>query len=124
MNAPTHIDPATGSIDDVLHWLINGTRDQRFVDDIFAEMCVRIQRTGIPLKRSTLHLLIQHPQWLGARMLWADGMRTAEMSRVDFEVRETSQYIGSPANEMFEGATEVREDLERDPALGRKHAVF
>jgi adenylate cyclase len=123
MNAPPNIDPATAD-NDVVHWLTNGTRDQRFVDDIFAEMCVRIQRTGIPLKRSTLHLLIQHPQWLGARMLWADGMRTAEMSRVDFDVRERSEYIGSPANEMFEGATEVRENLERDPALGRKHAVF
>ena len=57
-------------------------------------------------------------------MLWADGVQTAEMSRVDFDVRERSEYIGSPANEMFEGAIEVRENLEGDPALGRKHAVF
>jgi adenylate cyclase len=56
-------------------------------------------------------------------MLWTEGMREAELSRVDFDVRERSEYIGSPANEIHDGASEVRENLERDPALGRKHAV-
>jgi len=110
--------------DGVVHWLINGTRDQRFIDNIFAEMCNRIQQTGIPLKRSTLHVLIQHPQWLGARFMWADGMREAEINRVDFDVRGRSEFIGSPANEIHDGATEVRENLERDPAMGRRHAVY
>ncbi|MCK1397523.1 adenylate/guanylate cyclase domain-containing protein [Bradyrhizobium sp. 4] len=115
--------PATLS-DGVVDWLINGTRDERFVDKIFAEMCIRLQQAGIPLARSTVHVLIQHPQWLGARFMWADGMREAEIARVDYDVRERSEYIGSPANEMFDGATEVRENLEQDPALGRKHALY
>jgi adenylate cyclase len=123
MNAPNSNPPATLS-DGVVHWLTNGTRDERFIDNIFAEMCNRLQQVGIPLKRSTLHVLIQHPQWLGARFMWSDGMREAEISRVDFDVRERSEYIGSPANEMQEGATEVRENLERDPALGRNHALY
>ncbi|MCK1325144.1 MULTISPECIES: adenylate/guanylate cyclase domain-containing protein [unclassified Bradyrhizobium] len=110
--------------DGVVDWLINGTRDQRFIDNIFAEMCIRLQQAGIPLARSTLHVLIQHPQWLGARFMWADGMREAEIARVDHDVRERSEYIGSPANEMFDGATELRENLEQDPALGRKHALY
>ncbi|MGY3361362.1 adenylate cyclase [Bradyrhizobium sp. GM0.4] len=110
--------------DGVVDWLINGTRDQRFIDNIFAEMCIRLQQAGIPLARSTLHVLIQHPQWLGARFSWADGMREAEIARVDHDVRERSEYIGSPANEMFDGATELRENLEQDPALGRKHALY
>jgi adenylate cyclase len=125
MNAPPNIDPAKASSGgDVVHWLTHGTRDERFLDNIFAELCVRIQQSGIPLKRATLHILIQHPQWLGARMLWADGMHEAELARVDFDVRERSEYIGSPANEIHDGATEVRENLERDPALGRQHAVY
>jgi adenylate cyclase len=115
--------PATLS-DGVVDWLINGTRDERFIDKIFAEMCVRLQQAGIPLARSTLHVLIQHPQWLGARFMWSDGMSEAEIARVDYDVRERSEFIGSPASEMFEGATEVRENLERDPALGRKHALY
>lgn len=125
MNAPPKINPSTAHADnDVVDWLINHTRDQRFIDNIFADMCIRIQRAGIPLKRATLHLLIQHPQWLGARIMWADGMGEAEINRVDFDVRERSEFIGSPANEIHDGATEVRENLERDPALGRRHAVY
>src|SRR5579862_9839301 len=125
MNAPPKIDPVTAHSDsDVLHWLTNGTRDERFLDNIFAELCLRLQRAGIPVKRATLHLLILHPQWLGSRIMWADGMREAELSRYDYDVRERSEYIDSPANEIHDGATEVRETLERDPALGRKHAIY
>ena len=123
MNAPDKNPPATLS-DGVVDWLTNGTSDERFIDNIFAQMCLRLQQAGIPLKRSTLHVLIHHPQWLGARFMWSDGMREAEIARVDYDVRERSEFIGSPANEMFEGATEVRENLERDPALGRKHALY
>jgi hypothetical protein len=45
-------------------------------------------------------------------------------ARVDYDVRERSEYIDSPANEIHDGATKVRENLERDPSLGRKHAVY
>ena len=125
MNAPPNIDHVTAHSDsDVLHWLTNDTRDERFLDNIFAELCVRLQRAGIPVKRATLHVLIHHPQWLGARIIWADGMREAELARVDYDVRERSEYIGSPANELQNGATEVREKFERDRSLGRQHAVY
>ena len=125
MNEPLNIDHVTAHSDsDVLHWLTNETRDERFLDNIFAELCLRLQRAGIPVKRATLHLMILHPQWLGSRIMWADGMRVAQLRRVDYDVRERSEYIDSPANEIHDGATEVRENLERDPALGRKHAVY
>src|SRR5262249_25969508 len=120
MNAPPNIPSA----DDVVHWLANGTRDERFIDNIFTELCIRLQRAGIPVKRATMNLLIHHPQWLGARIIWADGKREAELSRVDYDVRERSEYIGSPVNEIHEGATEVRERLEGDPSSGRKHALY
>jgi adenylate cyclase len=125
MNAPPNIDHVTTRSDsDVLHWLTNDTRDERFLDNIFAELCLRLQRAGIPVKRATLHVMILHPQWLGSRIMWADGMREAELRRVDYDVRERSEYIDSPANEIHDGAGEVRENLERDPALGRKHTVY
>jgi len=124
MDAPT-IDAAAAHRDnDIVQWLTSGTRDERFIDNIFAELCIRLQQAGIPVKRASLHLLIHHPQWLGARIMWSDGMREAEIARVDYDVRERSEYIGSPANEIHEGATEVRENLERDPSTGRQHAVF
>jgi adenylate cyclase len=125
MNAPPKIGSvAARSDNEVLHWLTNDTRSERFVDNIFSELCVRLQRAGIPVKRASLHLLIYHPQWLGARIMWADGMSEAELSRVDYDVRERSEYINSPANEIYGGATEVRENLERDSSLGRKHALY
>jgi adenylate cyclase len=94
MNAPPNIDPVTAHSDsDVVHWLTNDTRDERFIDNIFAELCVRLQRAGIPVKRASLHVLIYHPQWLGARIMWAEGMREAELARVDYDVRERSEYI-------------------------------
>jgi hypothetical protein len=68
MNAPPKIDTVSRHSDgDVVHWLMNDTRDERFIDNIFAELCIRLQRAGIPVKRSTLHILVYHPQWLGAR---------------------------------------------------------
>ncbi|HLG85523.1 MAG TPA: adenylate/guanylate cyclase domain-containing protein [Bradyrhizobium sp.] len=125
MDLPANIDPGTvQSADDVVRWLTNDTRDQRFIDNIFAEMCIRLQQAGIPVKRATLHVLIQHPQWLGARIMWADGMREAEIARVDFDVTGRAEYIGSPANEIHDGATEVREHLARDGAERRQHAVY
>jgi adenylate cyclase len=125
MDAPPTIDPAVAhSLGDVVHWLTSETRDERFIDNIFAELCMRLQRAGIPVKRASLHLLIQHPQWLGARVLWADGMREATITRIDYDVRQRSEYIGSPVEEIQGGATEIRENLEGDPASGRKHRIY
>src|SRR3981081_457204 len=124
MNAPPNVKPVTAHSDDVAHWLTNDAQDERFIDNIFAELCVRLQRAGVPVKRASLHVLINHPQWLGARIMWSDGMRGAEIARGDYDVREGSEYIDSPANEIHDGATEVRENLERDPSLGRKHAIY
>jgi len=125
MKTPPDIVPvAAYSASDVVHWLTNDTRDERFIDNIFAELCNRLQRAGIPVKRASLHILIHHPQWLGARMMWSDGMRQAEIARVDYDVRERSEFIGSPANEIHDGAAEIRENLERDAAQGRTHAVY
>ena len=88
MNVLPSPDTATTRSDsDVVHWLANDTRDERFLDNIFAELCIRLQKAGIPVKRATLHILIHHPQWLGARFMWADGMREAELARVDYDAR-------------------------------------
>jgi len=125
MDAPSSVDTAAAySVGDVAHWLTSETRDERFVDNIFAEFCMRLQRAGIPVKRASLHLLIQHPQWLGARILWVDGMKEATISRVDYDVRQRTEYIGSPVDEIMGGAAEIREHLAGDPALIRKHGLY
>jgi hypothetical protein len=127
MNASPKIESVTTHSDgDVVQWLTNDTRDERFLDTIFTELCVRLQRSDIPIKRASLHPLIYHPQWLGARIMWTDSMHEAEFARFDYDVRERSEYIDSPASEILGGSSvsEVRENLERDASLGRKHAVY
>src|ERR1700719_1286648 len=48
MNAPPHIDPVAARADsDVVHCQPNDTRDERFIDNIFGELCIRLQRAGI-----------------------------------------------------------------------------
>ncbi|MGJ4904493.1 adenylate/guanylate cyclase domain-containing protein [Bradyrhizobium sp. HKCCYLRH2060] len=110
--------------DEVVDWLTSGTRDERFIDNIFAQMCIRLQRAGIPVKRASLHVQINHPQWLGARILWSDGMESSEINRVDYDVGSRSEFIGSPVSEVYNGADEIRENLARDPALGRQHGIY
>jgi adenylate cyclase len=112
------------SNDGIIRWLTNETRDERFMENIFAALCNRLQAAGLPLKRASLNLQIQHPQWLGGRITWSDGMQVAELVRVDHEVRGRSEYIGSPAQEIHDGASVVRENLECDPTRGRRHAIF
>jgi adenylate cyclase len=50
--------------------------------------------------------------------------KVEEARRADYDVRDRPEFIGSPTNELYDGATEVRENLERDPSLSRKHAVY
>ncbi|PDT74181.1 adenylate/guanylate cyclase domain-containing protein [Bradyrhizobium sp. C9] len=123
MSAPRNGDPGAAHRD-VIHWLTSETHDQRFIDNIFAELCVRLRRAGIPVKRAALHVLMQHPQWRGARIFWADGMREATITRIDYDVGERPEYIGSPVQEIHNGAAEVREHLEGDPSRGRKHPIY
>jgi len=49
---------ASGS--DVADWLTNGTRDERFIDNIFAEMCNPAPAGRHSVKRASLHILIHH----------------------------------------------------------------
>jgi adenylate cyclase len=92
MNAPPNVDPVTPHSDsDIMHWLTNDTRDERFIDNIFAELCVRLQRAGIPVKRASLHILIHHPQWLGARSCRPTGCGRPRL-------RESTTMSGSDRN--------------------------
>jgi len=55
--------PTAYSDNDVsCNWLTNDARDERFIDNIFAELCLRLQaRRHPPQSARTLHVVIQHP---------------------------------------------------------------
>jgi hypothetical protein len=63
----------------VLDWLINETRQERFLDNIFGEFCRRLRADGIPVARAVMQLRILHPQWFGTRVLWRSGTNATEL---------------------------------------------
>ncbi|MFC5756035.1 adenylate/guanylate cyclase domain-containing protein [Rhizobium sp. GCM10022189] len=98
----------------ILDWLVNETRGERFIDNILVEMCERLLAAGVPVTRSSLHFRTNHPQWIGARILWTKGMKEAKINTFAYGVEKTPQFLNSPVNEIHNGAGEVRMNLERD----------
>ena len=96
----------------ILDWLINGTSDQRYLDNILVECCIRLRHIGVPVARMTLHLRTNNPQWLGARVLWRTGMAEAEVVPTDYAVIETEQFRVSPINAILNGTDEIRHRLD------------
>ena len=96
----------------ILDWLMNDVREQRFIDNILVELCEKMRAVGIPIGRATMHFRTMHPQWLGARILWRTGMKEADIATFSYGVENTPQFLASPINEIFNGATEVRKNLE------------
>jgi adenylate cyclase len=103
----------------VLDWLVHGTRDQRFVDNILVEMSERLVAAGVPVARVSLHFQTNHPQWRGARLLWRTGLDEAEIDLYGYEVEHTQVFLRSPLKIIHDGADELRKNLEEpvaDPA--------
>ena len=99
----------------ILDWLMRGTRDERFADRIFVELCDRLRAAAIPIVRATVQFRIEHPQWLGARILWRNGMAEAEIQTYEHGAMESPEYLDSPVAEVHRGAAEVRRQLTLPP---------
>jgi adenylate cyclase len=99
----------------VLDWLVNGTRDERFLDNIFGDCCAKLRADGIPIARAVLHLRIQHPQWFGSRVFWRPDLKAAELHPVEFGITETERYRNSPVGALHAGSAQVRKRLEEAP---------
>ena len=109
----------------IIDWLMTETQGERFIDNIFVEMCERLVAAGMPLARATLHFRTHNPQWLGARMLWRPGLKEAEFLTFDYDVIDTPQYLNSPMYELQSGAEEVRRRLDIDgDQPGRDYPIF
>ena len=108
----------------IIDWLVLETRGERFIDNIFVEMCRKLVEAGIPVARASLHFRIHHPQWLGARILWRKGLTEAEIDTYAYGVEDTSQYLNSPLREFNEGAEEVRRHLDDPAADGPDYPLY
>lgn len=110
------VDTPPSDSSSIIEWLMTETRDQRFVDNIFVDMCGRLNQAGIPVSRGTLHFRILHPQWLGARILWQRGMTEADIQTFGFGIEDSDRYRNSPVNDIHSGAKVVRQRLEPEAA--------
>ncbi|MBG0511622.1 adenylate/guanylate cyclase domain-containing protein [Agrobacterium sp. MOPV5] len=98
--------------DDLLCWLMSGTQDEPFIDNILAELCERLRAAAVPVARATLHFRTHNPQWLGARLLWRAGSSGVKVTTFGYGVEETPQFLQSPAYDIYSGATMVRQRLD------------
>jgi adenylate cyclase len=107
----------------VLDWLINGTRQERFLDNIFGEFCLRLRADGIPVARAVMQLRILHPQWFGTRVLWRPGMKATELQNIEYGITETDTYRNSPVAALHSGSRQVRKRLE-EPSSNQDYPIY
>jgi adenylate cyclase len=103
----------------VLDWLVNDTHGQRFIDNILIELGERLDAAGVPVGRISFHFQTNHPQWRGARLLWRPGLSEAEFEFYQYGTETSQMFLMSPLKVIFDGAGELRMDLEKpvaDPA--------
>lgn len=95
----------------VLDWLANGTRGERFIDNVLVGLSERLVEAGVPIARSSLHFQTNHPQWRGARLMWKTGFAEAEIDLYGYGIEVTDAFMRSPLKIIRDGADEVRKDL-------------
>lgn len=109
---------------EILDWLVNGTSNERFIDDIFGELCTRLRSAGVSVARATLHLDSNNPQWLGARLIWRRGLSQVETDRFEYGVRHTDRYLNSPVHELHSGAGHLRRRLDKEKGCGNWYPIY
>jgi adenylate cyclase len=96
----------------IIDWLVNDTRNERFIDNILVELCERLNVAGVPVARATFHFRTNHPQWIGARLLWRRGMIEADIDTLAYGIENTPAFLESPLRKVFDGGQEIRQHIE------------
>ena len=107
-----------------LDWLILESGRERFVERLFAGLCVRLLEDGLPIARSTLHLRTLHPQFFGARLLWRPGMEEAEITFLDHDSITDRRFLDSPVRALYEGAEAIHQRLDLATPAPREYPVY
>ncbi len=74
MNVPLDVQSAC-STDTILQWLTQETRDERFPDNIFAEMLREVTASYRSGRSRHASFVDSAPQWHGARLFWTGGWK-------------------------------------------------
>jgi adenylate cyclase len=79
-----------------LRWLLGSTYQERFLDRIFDTLCRRLCNEGTRISRAAVLLQVEHPQWLGLRMLWRP-----DMDEPDLRLRDESRAACESDEERY-----------------------
>lgn len=108
----------------VLDWLVTQTSGNRYIDNIFVEMCVRLRDQGVSIARASMNFLVQHPQWRGARILWRNGQPEAAFDTYAYGSETAAEYLNSPLYDIHNGAEEVRQALHGPGVIERDYQIY
>src|SRR5580658_5924588 len=100
-----------GGIDAVVAWLIGGAHSAATPDAVLAEMCERVVACGIPVWRAAAFIRTLHPQIMGRRIEWREGIgiSTGEAS---YAVFDTASFRGSPVARVYREGQVLRLQLD------------
>jgi adenylate cyclase len=108
------IEPA--GIDAVVEWLVGGAHSAATPDGVLAEMCERVVACGIPVWRAAAFIRTLHPQIMGRRIEWREGVGTS-FGEASYEVFDRNAFRGSPVFCVYQDGRPLRIRLE-GPATG------
>ena len=87
----------------VADWLIDGAHSAATPEQIVADMCERLVRSGVPLWRVGVFVRTLHPEVMGRRFLWREGAGVT-VWELPFEVLESAEFRAFVARLSTSGA--------------------
>lgn len=108
---------------EILTWLVVETSSQRFIDNLFVELCQRLNNMGVSVARAALNFMVENPQFRGARILWRRELTEAEFTTYAYGTENSVEYRKSPVHDILEGMPELRYRLDTPPLPG-EYAIY
>ena len=110
----TKMDPRP-DLRETFEWLTRqAMQEVRRASFLLAGTCQRLREAGIPIDRSSLHILQLHPLFSGRTLVWTS--ETGGTVQVDREhgVQNTEMYLRSPIKPIYDGGPALRRRLDID----------
>jgi len=101
------VAPDTRSVAD---WLMDGARSAGEPQQVLAEICERLTRCGIPLWRVAVFVQTLHPDIVGRRLLWRQGV-PVEISTFSYAGLSSEEFLKSPVKQVYDTGTPIRRRL-------------
>lgn len=99
----------------VVDWLVDGARDAVTPEAVLSELCERVVASGIPVWRAALFVRTLHPEIMGRRLEWREGLGTT-IGEAPFGMFDTAAFRDSPVAVVYQTRQPMRLRLDRGEA--------